>query len=71
MTTRQQWSDYIDAYEDMLNRTSHAAARWHVVPADRNWYRDHVVADAVAGALEALKMKWPKPAEDLSKVRIE
>jgi PPK2 family polyphosphate:nucleotide phosphotransferase len=70
LATRQHWDDYINAYEDMLNKTSHAAARWHVVPADRNWYRDHVVAETVAHTLDALKMKWPKPAEDLSAVRI-
>src|ERR1019366_10101230 len=37
MNTRQHWDNYIDAYEDMLNATSHPHARWHVVPADRNW----------------------------------
>lgn len=68
--TRQHWGDYIDAYEDMLNATSHPAARWHVVPADRNWYRDQVVADTVVRALKRLKLKWPKSTEDLSKIRI-
>ena len=71
LATRQRWGDYIDAYEDMLNVTSHSAARWHLIPADRNWYRDHVVAETVARALNELKMKWPKPAENLSKVRFK
>ena len=70
LATRQHWDDYVGAYEDMLNATSHAAARWHIVPADRNWYRDFVVATAVVEALEALHLKWPKPREDLSKIRI-
>jgi PPK2 family polyphosphate:nucleotide phosphotransferase len=71
LTTRQHWDDYIDAYEDMLNATSHAAARWQVVPADRNWYRDYVVADAVVRALKGLHLKWPKSKEDLSKIRFK
>ena len=71
LTTRQHWDDYIDAYEDMLNATSHPDARWHLVPADRNWYRDFVIAHTVARTLDDLKMKWPKPAEDLSKIRIK
>ncbi len=70
LTTRQLWANYIDAYEDMLNATSHPAARWHLVPADRNWYRDYVIADTVTRALGDLKMKWPKMSEDLSKIRI-
>ena len=71
LATRQRWDDYIEAYEDMLNATSHPEARWHLVPADRNWYRDYVVADAVVKALEGLHMKWPKLSKDLKKVRIK
>ena len=71
LKTRQHWDDYIIAYEDMLNATSHPAARWHVVPADRNWYRDYVVAKAVAEAMEGLAMKWPRPRENLSKIRFK
>ena len=67
---RHRWNDYVRAYEDMLNATSHPAARWHLVPADRKWYRDLVVARATVHALEALKLKWPKPREDLSKIKI-
>ena len=71
MKTRQHWGDYIDAYEDMLNATSHSPARWHVVPADRNWYRDYVIAATVAKALEGLDMKWPKLKAGLAKTRIK
>jgi PPK2 family polyphosphate:nucleotide phosphotransferase len=71
LSTRQLWDDYVEAYEDMLNATSHAAARWHVVPANRNWYRDYVVATIVVKAMEDLHLKWPKPREDLSKIKIK
>jgi PPK2 family polyphosphate:nucleotide phosphotransferase len=71
MTTRQHWPDYIDAYEDMLNATSHPAARWNLVPADRNWNRDYLVASTVARAMEDLKMKWPKMAKGLAETRIK
>ena len=45
-------------------------ARWHLIPADRNWYRDYVVAHTVVRAIENLGLKWPKPKEDLSRIRI-
>lgn len=70
LKTRQHWDDYIDAYQDMLNATSHKAARWHIIPADRNWYRDHLIAKVVVKAMEDLKMQWPKPKENLSHIRI-
>jgi polyphosphate kinase 2 (PPK2 family) len=31
---RARWSDYVKAIEDMFDRTSTKAARWHVVPSD-------------------------------------
>lgn len=71
LKTRQHWDDYIDAYEDMLNATSHPLAPWHIVPADRNWYRDYVVATTVVRALERLHMTWPESEEDLSKVKFK
>jgi PPK2 family polyphosphate:nucleotide phosphotransferase len=70
LETRALWDDYMEAYEDAINATSHACARWHIVPANRNWYRDFLVASTVVRAMEQLKLKWPKPTEDLSKVKI-
>jgi len=70
LTTRQRWDKYIAAYQDMLIVTSHESASWHVVQSDRNWYRDYVITRDVVRAMEGLKMKWPKPAEDLSKVHV-
>ena len=70
LKTRQQWDAYMQAYQDMINATSHARAPWHIVPANRNWVRDFVIAKTVVRAMEALKMKWPAPEEDLSRVNI-
>ncbi len=61
----------MSVYEDMLNTTSHPAARWHLVPADHNWYRDFVVADTVVRAMKALNLKWPEPREKFSKLKIK
>lgn len=68
---RRRWKEYMSVYEDMLNATSHPLARWHLVPADHNWYRDFVVADTVVRAMEALHLKWPKPRGKLSKLKIK
>ena len=67
---RPHWAAFQQAFEDMLNRCSTNYAPWHVVPADRKWYRDYAVARVVAKALDELKMTWPKPKEDLSKIKI-
>jgi PPK2 family polyphosphate:nucleotide phosphotransferase len=67
---REKWSQFQRTYEDALNRCSTPWAPWHIVPADRKWYRDYVIARTVVDALEKLKLQWPKPREDLSKVKI-
>jgi len=70
LETRRHWKGYMEAYEDMLNATSHEAAPWRLVPSDHNWYRNYVVSRAVVSAMEDLHQKWPKPREDLSRIRI-
>lgn len=70
LKTREHWNDYMAAYEDVLNTTSHKKARWHLIPADRNWYRDHLIARITVEAMESLRMKWPKPREDLSRIKV-
>ena len=70
LAMRTRWSQFQRAYEDAINKCSTAPSPWHIVPADRKWYRDYVIARTVVDALENLKLKWPKPHEDLSKIKI-
>lgn len=71
LETRARWDDYNHAYEDMLSATSHPSARWHIIPSDHNWSRNHLVAQVAVNAVKALDLKWPKPTEDLSKIKIK
>jgi PPK2 family polyphosphate:nucleotide phosphotransferase len=57
---RAHWRDYMDAYEDMIRKTSSEEAPWYVVPADNKWYTRIVVADAVVDALLSLELNFPK-----------
>jgi PPK2 family polyphosphate:nucleotide phosphotransferase len=71
LAERKRWPEYIDAYEDMLSKTSTEYSPWYIVPADRKWYRNLVVSWTVIEALEALNMKYPPAEEGLDKVVIE
>ena len=60
---RKLWKNYMDAFEDVMAATSTAYAPWYIVPANRKWYRNLVVADRVVAALEDMKLKIsPAPA---------
>lgn len=55
---RELWNDYMKAYEDVFENCS-SSAKWNIIPADQNWYKEYLIANKVVEALEALKMKYP------------
>jgi PPK2 family polyphosphate:nucleotide phosphotransferase len=68
---RAHWDEYMDAYEDALSRTSQKHAPWYIVPADKKWYRNLMVAEVLVKTLEDLKIETPEPEEDLKGIVIE
>ncbi len=56
---RKLWDEYMKAFEDVISATSTADAPWYIVPANRKWYRNLVVADLVVDALTAMKLATP------------
>jgi len=68
---REYWDDYIRAYEDMLHYCSTRHAPWYVIPANKKWFRNMAVSEIVRQELEAMKLHYPKPAADLSKIKFE
>lgn len=66
---RALWDDYMNAYEDAIRETSTEYAPWYVVPANRNWYRNLVVAGVIVDTVKALKVKYPVPEEDFQPYR--
>ena len=67
---RAHWGKFMRAYEDAINRCSSPEAPWHIIPANRKWYRDYVVSKIVLNALEDLQLTWPKPMPGLEKIKI-
>jgi polyphosphate kinase 2 (PPK2 family) len=68
---RALWDEYIQAYEDVLSRTSTDWAPWYVIPANHNWYRNLMVARVVSATLDDLNPQYPESDEDFSKYVIE
>ena len=67
---RARWDDFMAAYERAIAATSTAHAPWIIVPADRKWLRDVVVAEALARALERMDPKLPPDDPALDDVTI-
>lgn len=52
-----QWDDYRVAYQSILNNCNQLP--WHIIPADKRWYRNYAVAKILTDHLENLKLEYP------------
>jgi PPK2 family polyphosphate:nucleotide phosphotransferase len=68
---RQHWDNYTEAYEEALHRCSTEEAPWYVIPANRKWFRNYLVAELVVRALDNMRLKYPAPSVDISQVVLE
>jgi PPK2 family polyphosphate:nucleotide phosphotransferase len=69
LAARQKWKAYRAAYNDALTQCNTEWAPWHIVPADRKWYRNLVIAETVTKTLEDMHPPYPKPKLDLAKYK--
>jgi len=67
---RAYWDQYMGAFEDAINNCSTPYAPWYVIPANRKWYRNLVVARTIADTLEAMNSQYPPAEEGLESVMI-
>ena len=68
---RKRWDDYVAAYEEAFRRCSTPCAPWYVIPANHKWYRDAAVSQILVETLTEMRMKFPQPAFDVSKIVLE
>jgi PPK2 family polyphosphate:nucleotide phosphotransferase len=56
--TSKKWVAYMNAYEHIFKHCN--SPKWHIVPADQNWYKEYIVAKKVLEKLKELKLEYPK-----------
>ncbi|MFK8068408.1 MAG: PPK2 family polyphosphate kinase [Gammaproteobacteria bacterium] len=57
---RGYWDQYMEAYEELLNKTSKPWAPWHAIPADNKKWMRVEIAKIVKDTLESLEIDYPK-----------
>ncbi|MCK6577213.1 MAG: polyphosphate kinase 2 family protein [Anaerolineae bacterium] len=70
LPVREKWDDYMKAYEAVLTRCHTEAAPWHIIAANKKWYRDLVITQSIVQALEAMDVRYPDPEPGLESVVI-
>ena len=66
---RDYWDDYTEAYEDAISKTAAGHAPWVVVPANKKWYRNLVIAESIFDALREHRKGWQAKLEQMSAER--
>ena len=56
---RLRWDDFQAAYDDALSQCNTKHAPWFIVPSDRKWYRNLIVARLVRQTLERIDPQFP------------
>jgi polyphosphate kinase 2 (PPK2 family) len=67
--SRGLWDPLMEAYSDALERCNTEPASWHVIPADRKWYRNWAIMNILVEHLEAMAVTWPEPDYDVAEQR--
>lgn len=67
---RRLWDKYQEAFEGAITNCSTDYAPWYVIPANKKWYRNLVIARTLADTLEAMNPQYPPIEPDLEKVVI-
>jgi PPK2 family polyphosphate:nucleotide phosphotransferase len=68
-TERKFWRDYMDAFEDVFEKTSTDYAPWFIIPSDRKWFRNLVISQIITQTMEEMGLKFPPPQVDLAEIR--
>jgi len=66
---RDCWKDYIEAFEDVLGKTSTRHAPWFIIPSNHKWFRDLSISQIITRTMEDMKMQLPKPTVNLANIR--
>ena len=68
-TERELWAEYIDAFEEAMEKTSMKHAPWFVIPSNHKWFRNLAISEIVADTLEEMNPKLPPAKVDVAEIR--
>ena len=68
---RSFWNDYMNAYEDAMEKTSTEDAPWFIVPADHKWFTRVVVSNIIINKMKSLNLEYPQVGEAHMKSLLE
>lgn len=68
---RARWDEFMDCYEDLLEKTSTEDSPWFVIPSDRKWYRNLAVTRILVDTLKSMNLSYPEIDWDPEEMEIK
>lgn len=62
---REFWDQYTESYEDALAKCSTEAAPWHLICADKKWFRNVAITETLVETLRPHRERWMKKLESM------
>jgi PPK2 family polyphosphate:nucleotide phosphotransferase len=66
---RELWPKYVEAYEDVMERTSTKRTPWFVIPSNHKWFRNLAVSQIIADTMDEMGLKLPPTHVDIADIR--
>lgn len=63
------WDEYMKMYKECFEYCN--SIPWNIIPADQNWYKEHLIATAVYDTLKSLNMQYPKLKKEVKVISTE
>lgn len=64
---RDHWDEATAAYNDAINRCSSPKLPWHIVPANKKWFRDVAVLQTLVSELRPYREVWMQELEAIGR----
>ena len=71
LVARSKWEDYFVAYEEVFKETASAEAPWYLIPSNKKWARNLLVARIVVACLEDMQLSYPDVDYDPQSILID
>lgn len=60
--TRKHWEEYMTYYHEVFESCN--KPEWNVIPADDNWFKEHLIASKINETLNSMNLEYPDLPEE-------
>ncbi len=64
LSERSKWPQYMQAYEEMVSKTSTDWAPWYIIPADKKWVAHASISAIIISQIDKLSLKYPTLSQE-------